>query len=319
MENRSAVDRRAVELAVGWLRDSWAALAEDRGDEPTLGDLLALLACTLRDAEQPWLATDGRSTAGLHELTWQGRDPDAESGGRAVSTTASSKQSQKTLDDLSDWVFTAAEDGLAAFCRATKQLDLCSSFEELASTLEQALNQFLTQVSGKAQAGTLDLKVKKGAVAKAKIGDVVAIPASNGAIYAAIVIAENRLGTALGVFRDPHLQADINLVQPDRRLPYAIYTGQAAIKSARWPRIGHRPDWLALFPTEPEIFHSKRDVLNASNPQIGTHGSAETPAGLLRDLRAEEAAGVGLTSGLYQQQFLESFLETQLPLLTQGT
>ncbi len=319
MENRSAVDGRAVDLAVGWFRDIWAALAEDRGEVPLPSDLLALLVCTLQEGGQTWIAADGRSTVGLQELIWRGQTPGVASGDRDASAKVSSKQSQKSLDDLSDWVFTTTEDGLAAFYRATKQIGTCSSFEQLSLTLEQALTLFLAQVSGKACEGKLELKVRKANSPKAKIGDVVAIPTSNGAFYAAIVISENRFGTALGVFLDPHLQADINLVRSERRLPYAVYTGQAAVKSSRWPLIGHRPDWLNLFPAEPEIFHSKRDVLNATNPQIGPHGSAETPAGKLRSLSADEAAGVRLTSGLYQQLFLESFLENQLPLLVQGS
>ncbi|HAW29244.1 MAG TPA: hypothetical protein DCY03_14180 [Planctomycetaceae bacterium] len=82
------------------------------------------------------------------------------------------------------------------------------------------------------------------------------------------------------------------------------------IVNGRWQRISHREDLLGLFPSSPEIYHSKSD--NPSNNIIGQFGSAESPNGELRALCENEARQIELDTGVYRQILLEEQFETFL-------
>src|SRR5205823_4498791 len=94
--------------------------------------------------------------------------------------------------------------------------------------------------------------------------------------------------------------------------------------------IAHRPDWLKLFPDEPEYYHCKRDFMN--DKKIGPYGSAETESNyeghrnwpnvvdyssasescVLRHLSEEEAREIGLLSNSFFQSGLEDQVEAYL-------
>ena len=127
-------------------------------------------------------------------------------------------------------------------------------------------------------------------VAKAKPGDVLAIPTAGGANHRAVVILRNRFGTALGPLRG----------SAARQRP--IYTDDYAVASGAWRIVGHDESLLALFAAEPEIYHSP--ALAFPGVSIGEFGSAETAAGVLREISREEAEEVGLLDGSYRQVHL---------------
>jgi hypothetical protein len=74
--------------------------------------------------------------------------------------------------------------------------------------------------------------------------------------------------------------------------------------------VGDRPDLLAVYPAEPEIYHHKAD--NPDDPAIGPFGAAETGDGRLRCLSADEYHASPLMDAEYRQIMLEEQVEDSL-------
>ncbi|MGW1735849.1 hypothetical protein [Streptomyces sp. NPDC001999] len=145
-------------------------------------------------------------------------------------------------------------------------------------------------------------------VTKAKIGDIVAIPAKAGGYRIAVVVARNRFGTALGLFRGvfkvPRVRAQRSNISG---IP--IYTDEQLIAAGVWLIVDHDESLLEFFSSEPEIYHAP-DVW--PNRDFGTFGAAETADGEIRPIGEEEANAVGIGDGSYRQVHMSEYLQRLL-------
>jgi immunity protein 26 of polymorphic toxin system len=143
----------------------------------------------------------------------------------------------------------------------------------------------------------LSADVPKKRIAKPKPGDVLAIPAKNGAYRMAVVITRNKFGTALGLFQGTSAEGRLHagLRRAPRKIP--IYTSTDLIADGTWRIVGHDDSLLALFPSDPPIYHRA----NAwPGVDTGEFGAAETGDGTLRLIGPDEAREVGLQDGIYR-------------------
>jgi hypothetical protein len=92
-------------------------------------------------------------------------------------------------------------------------------------------------------------------------------------------------------------------------LRFPIYSGGRFVANGRWRRVGYFPELLGSFPTEPEIYHSKKNF--PTDDRIGPYGSAENARDELRAITKKEAEDVGLLTGQYRQGMLEDFLDRE--------
>jgi hypothetical protein len=146
--------------------------------------------------------------------------------------------------------------------------------------------------------------------APGKVGDIVAIPAKDGRNFIAVIVARNRFGIALGLFKGTNDAGPISIHSHAPVEKYPVYTGKEFIESGRWKIVGHDDELLSLFPAEPEIYHYQ--LKDQPKPGIGPYGSGETAEGRLRDLSKEEAEEIGLHSEEYRAIYLPDMLEQYL-------
>jgi hypothetical protein len=225
-----------------------------------------------------------------------------------------SNKTEGLMGSLNDSCFVHARESLRTLCQMIEEEsgvkpslnDLC---EILAVSLRSCSGDMLSDVDVQA-VEKLTPKVAPHKKVSLKPGDILAIPREKGGYYFVIFITSNRFGEAFGIF------------QGHRQIPYVSskwepapaklpgYTGRALVVSGRWRRIGHREDLLDLFPTSPEIYHSKSD--HPLDDQIGPYGSGETATEELRDLTESEANEIGLIQGTYRQIMLEEQFEKYL-------
>ncbi len=147
--------------------------------------------------------------------------------------------------------------------------------------------------------------IAKKSAKRTKVGDLVAIPASKGEFYVAVVIAKNRFGVAFGLFEGRHPAAPVTIAKHPEVRRHPVYSGDPAISSGRWKVIGHDDALRALFPNNPEIFHR-------AGPATGPHGIGETADGAIRELSEEEERELGLRDGTYDAILLTDELEQYL-------
>ncbi|GCE44094.1 hypothetical protein Rhow_008392 [Rhodococcus wratislaviensis] len=140
------------------------------------------------------------------------------------------------------------------------------------------------------------------------MGDILAIPAADGAFFLAAVVARNNFGTALGLFDGTYPAKPVSASQHPPVVPVPVYVDDEAVVSGRWPIIGHDDGLRELFPTDPEIFHPPR----ADRPALGPYGAGETVDGHLRQLSEEEAREAGLFDPDFTQGYLWEYLEDRL-------
>jgi hypothetical protein len=114
-------------------------------------------------------------------------------------------------------------------------------------------------------------------------GDIIAIPAGDDQVNLAVVVAQDRFGTALGVF-DGRFPADTTGPGANPKIRNRpVYTGDEAIKSGRWKVVGHDEARVKLF-SRPEIYHRP-------GPDTGANGAAEIRRRAARDLRRRGGRG----------------------------
>ena len=157
----------------------------------------------------------------------------------------------------------------------------------------------------------LTADVPRKRIVKPRPGDVLAIPARNGGYHMAVVIiAQNRFGMALGLFRG--ISADGRLDAGLRRSPrkYPLYTGTNLIADGTWKITDHDDSLLAPFPSDPPIYH--RPNVWPGIVDTGEFGAAETADSTLRLIEPDEAREVGLQDGTYQQVILPEYLQKLL-------
>jgi hypothetical protein len=134
--------------------------------------------------------------------------------------------------------------------------------------------------------------------ARPKPGDVLAIPAKDGGYHMAVVVALNRFGTALGLFQgtSAYGRLDLHLRRAPRKSP--VYTDNGRIADGTWRIVGHDQSLLALFPSNPPIYH--RPNAWPGIAYTGEFGAAETADGVLRLMGPDEAREAGLQDGTYR-------------------
>jgi len=222
------------------------------------------------------------------------------------------------VDEMDDHLFVLASHSIAELCReAERGTGRKLTIDELCELLTWAVRSCgdgLADVNVE-NLEALEPKLRRRGKVTVRPGDVVAIPRAGDEkdVYLAVYITSNkRFGHAFGVLRGHHpLKPFRN--DPGRKpsaLPLPIYTTLHGVASGRWPVVGHAPDLLALFPSQPEIYHHKK--YNQENHRIGPFGAAESPTGELRNLTEQEARDVGLLSDEYTQTMVPEELEAKL-------
>ncbi|MFF3379929.1 hypothetical protein ACFYXF_44120 [Streptomyces sp. NPDC002680] len=148
-----------------------------------------------------------------------------------------------------------------------------------------------------------------GSATEPEVGDILAIPA-DGIWYAVIVVARNRFGVAVGIFREEF--DSLASVHPQLSVAwqFPVYSDDAQVLNGSWEVVGHDESLLAAFPVEPEIYHSPIPVWPGRD--FGEFGAAETPAGDIRLIGSGEARAVGIMDGSYRQSYSSEFLQQSM-------
>jgi hypothetical protein len=108
-----------------------------------------------------------------------------------------------------------------------------------------------------------------------------------------------RIGARNGLlFRGTCAQArlDADLRRAPRKLP--IYTDKGRVADGIWKIVGHDDSLLALFPSDPPIYHRPNAWPGIAD--TGEFGAAETADRPLRLIGPDEAREVGLQVGTYR-------------------
>jgi hypothetical protein len=142
-------------------------------------------------------------------------------------------------------------------------------------------------------------------------GDLLAIDNPDGQGFHLIVFLEkNRFGYVYGVIRGLFTEP-LGKAWSPQVVPRILYGGNRLAASGRWRRVARRPDLISLFPASREIHYQKKDYPTHDN--VGAHGAAESPDGVLRNLSAEEAAAMEELDRSYPRQ--NSHLDEQVEIL----
>lgn len=297
-----------VPVAVSGLADIAFAFHGDLERAPTIDEMCSLITTGLRSASAD-LLDDVQSDAvpDIHPRLIAGARR------RRVEDLLDA-----SIDDLNDNTFVTANDVLTDLSeRLQRTGGRMPTLAELCGVLARAVQMsddtLLLDIKPQ-QLAAFETEVRVPRKARPKVGDIVAIPARNGDSFAAIVLARNTFGTALGLFDGTvdasKITADAHPTPRSRH----IYTDDAAIASGRWPIVGHDDALRKLFPEEPEIYHKPRpnEPKRRGVPEIGPYGSAETADGTLRNLSQSEAEALGLLEPGFDYSFSPSAVEQHL-------
>ena len=224
--------------------------------------------------------------------------------------------------DLNDSCFSLATDLLVELCQAVEEetgekptiADLC---ELLTWGLRSCDVDILADVNSLNV--RIHAKVKKRGKVALQPGDLLAVPSKKkGEYYRVLYITNNRFGWAFGVFLGKHQlkppppswKADV--------FPYPFYAHHEYVVSGRWQVLGNYAQLLALFPTDPPLYYSKKNWPN--DDRIGPYGSSESPSTeALKHVSKEEAEAVGLLNNKFLQSMLANQFEEFLARLLNGT
>ena len=307
-EMRSFKDRHYSFVEKGLLELS-EEMVDTLGRKPTIGELMELLAYTVRTSREGTFSNPPTETLERFELKFR-------AGARPALSDEELESARKTLGELSDSVFVVVSDLIQDLSRlVATEMGQAPSLVELGVLLLEGLRRCLDALADLHPGDLLSIKPKSKKKIVPAVGDLVAIPTVEEKFFIASVLTKNRFGTAYGFFKGARGARPFSLANhPEPRL-FPIYSGERAVAQGRWKLIGHDKALLRLFPAEPEIYHQKSSVLNANDSKIGPYGAAENGKGELRSISEEEANKVGLLRGEYRQTYTEEFLETRLPVL----
>ncbi|MFI0420469.1 hypothetical protein [Spongiactinospora sp. 9N601] len=143
-----------------------------------------------------------------------------------------------------------------------------------------------------------------------KVGDVLAIPSEFGGYHMAVIVARNRFGMALGLFRGTVSTPEVERIDRGAVWRHPVYVDPEEVATWFWKYAGHERSLLDLFPSDPEIFHSAS--MSVSPSSATGFGVAEAVDGSLRTIGEEEARKAGLVDGSYLQKYLAVELEALL-------
>jgi len=268
-----------------------SACAEEFGAEPTLGEFLEILALSV-PSNLP--AADELPEPLILRAKLDG--------GRVYRDPTPSRVRQ-----LNDAAFVEAADALAAIVeRIAATTGRPAAAQEVADAVRQGMQALsFADVSGdRVRSLTVEAPKRR---ARAKAGDLLAIPVGPATYRLAVVVARNTFGTALGLFDGAYRTLRPSTVDRVYR-PRPMYADDDLIADGTWPVVGHDESLLSLFAAEPERYHWP----DPSWRGIGPFGSAEKPDGTLRDLSEAEAREVGVIGGTYQQIYASEYLQRLL-------
>ncbi|MEJ3748634.1 hypothetical protein WEI85_35805 [Actinomycetes bacterium KLBMP 9797] len=272
------------------------AFEEDIGRAPRLGELLEILPWGVR-------TLPGEALVDAHPDEIVGFVP--RPGARARDTSV--------VGELNDSPFVLAADAFNDWWQAGSGKPI--TVADLAEAVLEALRQIGTIVQDPTQLARLTAVTPtlRRAKARARVGDIISVPAGRLDQHLVVILCRNRFGTAFGLIRGRY-----PLRRPATELDaaatgIAVYCDEHAITSRRWRIVGHDDRLLGRFPTDPEIYHRPQPPFPGM-PPVGEFGSAETASGPLRDLTAAEAHAIDL-DGSYQQVYLHDQFEEVIAAL----
>jgi len=221
--------------------------------------------------------------------------------------------STEALDGLNDDAYVAASDAFNTWWQAGPGTPI--PIADLAIAVHEALRQVepaLSDATEVARIAAITPKLRR-AKARARIGDIIAVPARDNAYHFVVLVCRNRFGTAFGLFRGCHPLRIPPADLASAATGVAIYSGEEAIGSGRWRLAGHGAHILDCFPADPEIYHRPQPwfVGIPGIPAIGEFGAAETATGRLRNLTSAEAVDIDLAD-TYEQVYLPEQFEQAL-------
>ncbi|MFC9295786.1 hypothetical protein ACFTWH_10740 [Streptomyces sp. NPDC057011] len=212
------------------------------------------------------------------------------------------------VPELSDSMFTDAADLLAGLSDGRTGSPMPPS--DLADILLRFINNEAANLLDVSSGEVAQLSIAAtGSAAKPEAGDILAIPADDG-WYAVIVVARNRFGVALGLFRGKFDSLTSVNPQHSSACKFPVYSDDAQVLNGSWEVVRRDETLLSAFPDEPEIYHSPIPVWPGRD--FGEFGAAETPAGDVRLIDGDEARAVGLSSGSYRQSYTSEFLQQSM-------
>jgi hypothetical protein len=237
--------------------------------------------------------------------------------------------------NLNDTCFSLATELVVKLCRAfEKEIDDKPTIAELCELLYWGIRSSSPDILKDINVENLvELrpKISRRKKVRPKRGDVVAIPANKGSVFFVLYLGLfGNFGHAFGIVRGRHKRKPPSPQWQPQAIARPFFSGLEAIASGRWSIIAHRPEWLTLFPNEPEYYHCKRDFVD--DDKIGPYGSAETASDyegqrdrpdvvdypsarercVLRHLSKQEAREIGLLETGFFQCGLEEQVEAYL-------
>jgi hypothetical protein len=247
-------------------------------------------------------------------------------------------QLKSRIGDLNDNCFSLTTELVVELCRAFEEeigdkptiAELC---ELLYWGIRSSAPDILKDINVENLA-ELTPKVARRIKVRPNRGDVIAIPASKDSVFLVLYLGKfGRFGHAFGILKGRHKRKPPAAQWQAQVVARPFFSGLEGVSSGRWSIIAHRPDWLALFPHEPEYYHSKRDF--PDDDSIGPYGSAETASNykgkrdrrdvveyssngesfVLRHLSKREAQEIGLLEISFFQCGLEEQVEAYLKKL----
>jgi hypothetical protein len=294
--NDAALPAEAVDEAASGLAAVAAGFAEEVGGAPTLAEFLEILGWAIPARDD---ATDGTFPEPLRFKV-----------GLAGNKRYGSDKASR-VPELNDHLF---EDARGYNTTLARRLNAASGAPVTPQQFASALLQVLrtgkivpADVKGE-DIRKITAEVPKKRAAKPKVGDVVGIPAKEG-YRLGVVLAQDRFGTALGLFDGTSAQGRLDAALRRSPRKHPVYTDDGQVKNGAWKVLDHDESLLSLFPAEPAIYHRP-----GAWPGIdtGEHGAAETADGTLRMIGPDEAREVGLQDDSYRQAYAAAYLQKHL-------
>jgi hypothetical protein len=242
------------------------------------------------------------------------------------------------IGNLNDHCFNLATELVVEVCRAfEEELDDKPTISELCELLYWGIRSSAPDMLKDINVENLvELRprISRRKKVRPKPGDVVGIPANKDGVFLVLYLGLfGHFGHAFGILGGLHKRKPPAAGWQPQAIARPFFTGLEAIASGRWSIIANRPDWLKLFPNEPEYYHCKSDFVN--DDKIGPYGSAETASAyegkrdrpdvvdyssatsrcVLRHLSKQEAREIGLLDTGFFQCGLEEQVEAYLKKL----